>query len=98
MKHSPLTQWLKEGLRLLLPAALTMGLTLPASAGLEPFPAAVAPALATASPAVALTFTTIDFPGAAQTFCLAINARGQMVGGYLDAGGNQHGFLLNQGT
>jgi probable HAF family extracellular repeat protein len=27
-----------------------------------------------------------------------VNARGQIVGGYIDAGGTGHGFLLDNGT
>jgi probable HAF family extracellular repeat protein len=37
--------------------------------------------------------TTIDLPGATATFVLGINNRGQMVGSYIDADGNYHGFL-----
>jgi uncharacterized membrane protein len=38
--------------------------------------------------------TTIDVPGAAATALTAINARGEMVGGYTDANGVAHGLLL----
>jgi hypothetical protein len=41
------------------------------------------------------TFTTIDVPGAVQTFPYGINATGQIVGDYKDAGGISHGFLLD---
>ncbi len=49
------------------------------------------------------TFTTIDFPGAAETVeccsaILNINPGGQIVGGYLDTSGTGHGFLLSNGT
>jgi hypothetical protein len=37
------------------------------------------------------TFTTIDVPGATNTFGRGINARGDVVGNYVDATG-QHGF------
>jgi len=39
-------------------------------------------------------FTTIDVPGAAATSLTAINARGDIVGGYTDANGHSHGLLL----
>ena len=49
------------------------------------------------------TFTTIDFPGAADTVeccsaILNINPEGQIVGGYLDTSGTGHGFLLSHGN
>ena len=49
------------------------------------------------------TFTTIDYPGAADTVeccsaILNINPEGQIVGGYLDTIGTGHGFLLSQGS
>jgi probable HAF family extracellular repeat protein len=48
------------------------------------------------------TFRTIDFPGAADTVeccsaILNINDEGQIVGGYMDASGTGHGFLLKGG-
>src|SRR5712691_7824245 len=43
------------------------------------------------------TFTTIDFPGAATTLAWAINTRGDIVGGYLNADKSDHGFLLTGG-
>ena len=43
------------------------------------------------------TFTTIDFPGAAQTFPLEINERGEIVGAYLDPDGTQHGYSFGRG-
>jgi probable HAF family extracellular repeat protein len=44
-------------------------------------------------------FTTIDIPGALATVAFGINARGDIVGGYLDAhdGRGVHGFLLSRG-
>lgn len=45
------------------------------------------------SGAFGLTFTTTDVPGATSTSALGINARGQIVGVYLDASGTAHGFL-----
>jgi probable HAF family extracellular repeat protein len=44
------------------------------------------------------TFTTIDFPGSFGTAAFAINPQGQVVGAYLDASGNEHGFVLSRGT
>src|SRR5262245_40494655 len=43
--------------------------------------------LATSSGANAFTFTTIDVPGATHTSANRINARSQIVGGYIDAAG-----------
>lgn len=40
-----------------------------------------------------LTFTQIDVPGAAVTLAVEINKRGQMVGAFIDAAGEVHGFL-----
>ena len=47
-------------------------------------------------------FTSINFPGAVDTVeccsaTLNINEEGQIVGGYMDAGGTGHGFLLKAG-
>jgi probable HAF family extracellular repeat protein len=44
------------------------------------------------------TFTPIEVPGATFTTAIGINARGQIVGGFRDAGGIIHGFLLENGT
>ncbi len=44
------------------------------------------------------TYTTIDVPGATLTSASRINNRGQIVGGYVDADGNGHGFLLDKGV
>ena len=49
------------------------------------------------SPALASTFTTIDFPGALSTLAVGINDHGQIVGHY-SAGGRLHGFLLDKGA
>jgi hypothetical protein len=51
---------------------------------------------ASRSPAHASTFTTIDVPGASQTYLEAINSSGQIVGAYVS--GNTHGFLLSGGV
>src|SRR5262249_12089127 len=42
-------------------------------------------------------FTSIDFPGAISTATAGINARGDIVGTYIDQGGRTHGFLLSRG-
>jgi uncharacterized membrane protein len=49
--------------------------------------------------AQAYTYTTIDYPSATTTATIAwgINARGDVVGEYFDAGG-RHGFLLRNGV
>ena len=44
-----------------------------------------------------LAFITIDFPGAVLTNAQGINAGGEIVGGYVDTAGRQHGFLLSGG-
>src|SRR5262249_40043897 len=59
------------------------------------------PANSSAQPQPA-TFTTIDFPGALSTGgnpsnWFRINAEGQIAGGYQDASGKGHGFLLTKG-
>ncbi|HUL71374.1 MAG TPA: hypothetical protein VLT17_14190 [Gemmatimonadales bacterium] len=41
------------------------------------------------------TFRTVDIPGATTTFAFGINDRGQIVGGYADAQGMFHAFLLD---
>jgi hypothetical protein len=50
------------------------------------------------SGASAFTFTTIDPPGATATGAYRINARGQIVGNFIDVSGTSHGFLLDKGT
>src|SRR6266404_3781202 len=52
-------------------------------------------AMAAPRPATAqYAFTTIDFPGAAGTEILGFSTR-TMVGDFVDAGGNNHGWLLS---
>ena len=41
------------------------------------------------------TFTSFDVPNAASTRAHGINARGQIVGRYIDSSGHHHGFLLS---
>lgn len=43
-------------------------------------------------------YVRLDFPAAAGTFAAGVNARGDIVGRYLDARGVTHGFLLRQGV
>lgn len=47
--------------------------------------------------AQSFNFYTIDFPGASFTAAEGINPGGTVVGLYVDAAGNQHGFLLSEG-
>jgi len=51
-----------------------------------------------AASAVAQTFTTIDYPGAAATQARAINARGDILGNWQDADGNWHAYFLSGGS
>jgi hypothetical protein len=45
-----------------------------------------------------VTYTQIDYPGSVSTVVTGINSKGDMVGHYqLEAGGNNHGFVLSQG-
>ena len=41
---------------------------------------------------------TLDVPGATLTVAEGINNRGEIGGVYFDADGNQHGFVLSNGT
>src|SRR5437660_1659589 len=43
-------------------------------------------------------FVKIDFPNATETVANGINARGDIVGRYLDADGVFHGYLLSKGV
>jgi probable HAF family extracellular repeat protein len=44
------------------------------------------------------SISTVDVPGASITGANAINNRGAVVGTFVDADGDSHGFLLNRGT
>jgi probable HAF family extracellular repeat protein len=44
------------------------------------------------------TVTTIDAPGASNTFVYGTNDDGQVVGSYVDADGREHSFLLERGA
>ena len=48
-------------------------------------------------PTLPYTFTTIDVSGATHNVALGINGCGQIVGWYLDANGEGHGYLLDKG-
>jgi hypothetical protein len=39
------------------------------------------------------TLRTVDVPGATATGVFGVNARGDLVGAYVDAAGRTHGFL-----
>src|SRR5579872_960813 len=54
--------------------------------------------LTLASPMLAVTFTTIDFPGATSTQVYGINNAGLAVGVFVDTANVTHGFLLNNGS
>ncbi len=43
-------------------------------------------------------FVTVDYPTAAATYALGINAAGDIVGAYNDSAGKQHGFVLHAGA
>lgn len=61
----------------------------------------IAVTILTAAPLAVATpnrFTTIDHPGAAHTFILGVNTAGDVVGAWDDASGNEHGFVLHDGT
>lgn len=51
--------------------------------------------IAVAKPA---SFTTIDYPGAVYTVAYGINPAGDIVGGYIDTLGHEHGFALRNGN
>ena len=56
--------------------------------------------LAIASPLAAADYryVKINYPGADSTNAFGINARGDIVGGYVAADGVSHGFLLRKGV
>jgi uncharacterized membrane protein len=43
-------------------------------------------------------FASIDYPGATDTLAYGINPAGDIVGGYYDSSGNEHGFVLHAGN
>jgi len=47
---------------------------------------------------IAGVFTFLNFPGASSTQALGLNNNGQIVGSYVDAMGNTHGFIYNVST
>jgi probable HAF family extracellular repeat protein len=44
------------------------------------------------------TFTSIHYPGSANSLATGISPGGEIVGGYQDAQGGDHGFLFYQGS
>lgn len=52
----------------------------------------------TQTPGTPFQFTSIDYPGAVYTEAVGINAAGEIVGAYIDAGGDVYGFLLSGGN
>jgi uncharacterized membrane protein len=65
-----------------------------------PSPSARLPLLerATSRSETAFDFTTIDVPGAMSTSASGINARGDIVGSYVDGSQRSHGYVLRDGT
>jgi len=49
-------------------------------------------------PAAAYTIRTIDPPDSIETFATGINARGDIVGQFVDGSGLTHGYLLSKGS
>ncbi|PYR29144.1 MAG: hypothetical protein DMF92_12555 [Acidobacteria bacterium] len=45
-----------------------------------------------------LVYATFDVPGAIRTSPQGINSKGDIVGGFVDSAGQQHGFLLSDGV
>ena len=44
------------------------------------------------------TYLPLDYPGAVSTFAFGINPEGDIVGSYIDTGGDEHGFVLRGGA
>ena len=44
------------------------------------------------------TYTSIDVPGATNTYALTINSLNTIAGYYTDSAGSDHGFLLSNGS
>jgi probable HAF family extracellular repeat protein len=87
----------------LLTACLALALLLSSTSfsrdGAGPAYAWSAQLLATAARSDAnFTYSKIDFPGAAATTAAGINARGDIVGNYVDSAGVTHGLLLREGV
>jgi hypothetical protein len=89
-------------------ALLSLPLLLLVACERGPFEAAVSPIdypsadrvsarLSASNASRSFTFTTIEVPDATSTTASGINARGDIVGSYLDASGRSHGFLLDRG-
>ena len=65
--------------------------------GSLPAAAILAPQRRESRPEGTFDFTTIDVPGALSTSAGGINARGEIVGSYVDANHHSHGYLLRDG-
>ena len=65
--------------------------------GSLPAAAILAPQRGESRPEGTFDFTTIDVPGALSTSAGGINARGEIVGSYVDANHHSHGYLLRDG-
>jgi uncharacterized membrane protein len=87
MRPLVLTSWL-------LPAALLAGCSADSIQGPSP---SAGPALARGGANPEFTYTTIEVTGALATTAFGINARGDIVGSYVDASFRSHGFLLRDG-
>lgn len=46
----------------------------------------------------AYTITTLQYPGASETYATGVNSSGVVVGTYYDSGGIAHGFIYTNGT
>jgi probable HAF family extracellular repeat protein len=79
-------------------AVRTCALTLMVTAAVAVAPEAPGGADRQPRAPAAWTFTPIEVPDATFTTAIGINARGQIVGGFRDAGGVIHGFLLDKGV
>ena len=82
---------------LLVPAALLAGCTADSIQGPDRSPTASLERRG-ARPDPAFTYTVIEVPGALSTVASGINARGDVVGTYVDASFRSHGYLLRDGS
>ena len=83
---------------ILVPAALLAGCGADTIQGPAPRDAALSVERRGENLAQTFTFTTFDVPGAVLTIAQGINARGDIVGFYNDAGLKRHGFLMRDGV
>lgn len=82
---------------ILVPAALLAGCGADTIQGPAPREAALSVERQDEKLARTFDFTTFDVPGAVVTAAQGINARGDIVGSYVDAGRHRHGFLMRDG-